>query len=286
MKQTWLGYLLAIVTVTIWSSTFIITKLVLDYISPIQLLTVRIFLTVIFLWVIMPKKSKVFIWKVELLYLFSGLGLALYFIFENTSVLLTMPSNVGLLVALSPIFTTVLVSIKEKTSYFIPKNIIGLLLALVGVFFVEFGNSAIHVAFLGDMLAILAALMFSFYTFFLSKIKDDTHLIIKTRKVFTYVFLVLFLYQIVMKESFVWDSYNATTIGGVIFLALVASSLAFLFWNHSITLIGTFKTNIFIYLIPVITMVMSYLVMDDPITLFKVIGTVVIIVGLYLSEKN
>ena len=291
MRDRLVGYILAMTTVTIWSSTFVVTKLVLEYVTPVQILTVRLFVATLFLFIIYPKWEKGTSLKTELLFLGSGIGLGLYFVFENTAVDLTYPSNVGLLVALSPLFTAFISSIREHTSYFVLKNIIGLIMALVGVGFVVFGNSGVRgIEPLGDFLAILAALMFSIYTAFLASVKHDFHIIQKTRKVFIYTFLVLITYQIIDHFIFgtplVWETINPTNIFGVLYLAIIASSLAFLLWNKAIGLIGTFKTNVFIYMIPVVTMVMSYIVVDDPITILNSIGTLIIIIGLYITEKE
>jgi len=281
------GYLFAFITVLIWSSTFIISKVVLGYVTPIQLLTIRMLIAILFLFAIYPKVHKDMHLKSELLFLISGIALALYFIFENTALVLTYSSNVGLLVALSPIFTAILVSIAEKTSYFIPRYIIGLILAFIGVFLVEFGKAGIEgFAFLGDMLAILAGLMFSVYTLFFSRITKEYHLIQKTRKVFIYVFFTLIVYSLVSGESLLWDTISWGTVSGALYLGLAASSIAFLLWNRAIGLIGTFRTNLFIYLITVMTVIFSIILLDDPITIVKSIGTVIIITGLYISERE
>ncbi|MEC9484980.1 MAG: DMT family transporter [Candidatus Izemoplasma sp.] len=287
MTHKFIGYLLAMTTVTIWSSTFVITKLVLEYITPLQILTVRLLTATLFLFIIYPKFRKPTSIKTELLFLGSGLGLGLYFIFENTAVDMTYPSNVGLLVALSPLFTAIISSFREDKSYFVLKNIIGLIMALVGVGFVVFGNSGVKgIEPLGDFLAILAALMFSIYTAFLASVYEEYHIIQKTRKVFIYTFLVLITYHLFFGTTLIWETVNKTTVFGVLYLAIAASSLAFLLWNKAIALIGTFKTNVFIYMVPVVTMIMSYIIVDDPITLLNTFGTLIIIIGLYITEKE
>ncbi|MCF7925546.1 MAG: DMT family transporter [Candidatus Izimaplasma sp.] len=287
MRTKLTGYFLAITTITIWSSTFILTKLMLDYITPLQILSVRLFIATVFLFIIYPKFNRDTNFKTELLFLGSGVGLGLYFVFENTAVDMTYPSNVGLLVALSPLFTAIISSFREQKSYFIPKNIIGLTLALLGVGFVVFGKGGIKgIEPLGDFLAITAALMFSIYTAFLSTVKKKFHIIQKTRKVFIYTLAVLLIYNFIFGASLRWGTFNSTTVFGVLYLALLASSVAFIMWNKAIGLIGTFKTNLFIYLVPVFTMFMSYLVLDDPITLLNTLGTVIIILGLYITEKE
>lgn len=282
-----IGYLLAIVTVTIWSSTFIVTKIILEYMSPVELLTYRMFLATLAMFLIYPKYQKPTSIKEESWYMLSGLALAAYFIFENTAIDKTFPSNVGLLVALSPIVTTMLLSIRTKVSYFNKPRTIGLVLALIGVGLVVFGESGFEgFSPIGDLLAIGAAVSFSFYTIFLKEMKQENHIIQRTRKVFLYMFIYILFFALFRGVDFNILHQSTSVILGVVFLAILASSFAFIFWNKALEVLGTFETSVFIYLIPVITMIFSKIVLDDPITLLKVFGTVCIIVGLIFSEKK
>ncbi|MCF7926330.1 MAG: DMT family transporter [Candidatus Izimaplasma sp.] len=287
MKKTLLGYILAFTTITIWSSTFVVTKVLVDVLTPVQILSVRILVAVIVLLIIYPKINKTFKLKNELLFIVSGVALGGYFIFENSALTVTFPSNVSLFVATSPLFTTFLVSFTEEKKQIKLTNILGLILAFVGVGFIVFGDSGIR-GFnpLGDILAILAALMFSVYTVTLSHVKQSYHIIQKTRKVFLYAFLIIVLFGVFSKKSLIWPEISITLASQVLFLAIFASSFAFIFWNKSIDLIGTVKTNVFIYLIPVVTMILSAIFINEMITLIKLIGAVLIISGIYISEHE
>jgi len=287
MRNTTKGYILAIATITIWSSTFIITKLILDFVSPSEILILRIFLAILVLFILYPKIDTKFQFKTEVLFFLSGVTLALYFIFENSALNITFSSNVGLLVALSPLFTTIIVSIKEKKSYFVPKNTFGLALSLLGVGLVVFGKEGFTgINPTGDFLAICAALMFSFYTAFLSSVTKQYHIIEKTRKVFIYVLLSLLIYSLIAGNSIIITNTSSNIIFGILYLGIIASSFAFIFWNKAIEYIGTFKTNLFIYLVPLVTMLFSAIVFEDPVTLFKVIGAILILLGLYIVQSK
>jgi len=261
--------------------------MILDFVSPSEILILRIFIAIIVLFIIYPKIDRKIELKTELLFLLSGVTLAFYFIFENSALNITYSSNVGLLVALSPLFTAVIVSFKEKKSYFGFKNSIGLVLSLIGVGLVVFGKEGITgVNPTGDFLAICAALMFSFYTGFLSEVTRKYHIIEKTRKVFIYVFISLVVYSLLAGNSIIITNTSPNIIFGILYLGIIASSFAFIFWNKAIEYIGTFKTNLFIYLVPLVTMVFSAMVFDDPVTLVKLIGATFILFGLYIVQNQ
>ena len=85
MKSQLKGHIFAIMTITIWSSTFIVSKIILETLTPLQVLLMRYAIAVIFLSATYPKFKRPISWKEELLYLGIGASLVGYFIFENSA---------------------------------------------------------------------------------------------------------------------------------------------------------------------------------------------------------
>lgn len=77
---------------------------------------------------------------------------------------------------------------------------------------------------------------------------------------------------------------NPVYLGNLIFLGLGASALCFVTWNIAVKILGAVKTSIYIYLVPVITVVTSALILEEKVTLLSDIGTVLALTGLLLSE--
>lgn len=71
-----------------------------------------------------------------------------------------------------------------------------------------------------------------------------------------------------------------------LFLGLVASVVGFLLWNLSTKWIGAVKTSVYIYVSPVVTVVLSMLVLHEKMTVVSVIGSALIFVGLVISQKR
>ena len=69
-------------------------------------------------------------------------------------------------------------------------------------------------------------------------------------------------------------------------LGLGASALCFATWNLAVKVLGAVRTSVYIYMVPVITVVTSVLVLKEPVTWVSVIGTVLAVAGLFLSEYN
>lgn len=93
MNKNIIGHLLAFFTVFVWSTTFVSSKIILQYMTPAQLVIIRFFLGYIALWVFKPKPLIINNIKKEFYFLLAGLfGVTLYFLFENIALLYTMAS--------------------------------------------------------------------------------------------------------------------------------------------------------------------------------------------------
>jgi drug/metabolite transporter (DMT)-like permease len=281
------GNIFAFLTITIWSSTFILSKIMLEYLTPNQILVSRYAVSVVFLSVMYPKFKWTLPKKEELLFILGGATLAGYFIFENSALKLTFSSNVSLIVATIPLMTAFIVSLIDKKNFFTKKNILGIILSYGGVVVVILSSSGFK-GFepLGDILAFGAAVMFALYSIFVDRIKGDYHIIMRTRRLFTYNLVFLFLFSFLGGKPILWETVNIDLVIGLFYLGIIASSLAFLLWNQAIDVLGTIKTNQFIYLVPVMTMLMGALILDEKITLIKLVGAGMIILGLYVTEKG
>ena len=117
------GHIQALITIVIWSSTFIVSKLLLGQMAPLQVLFTRFLIAIIFLSILHPRFKKPVSVKEELFFLAIGTSLASYFIFENSALQKTYSSNVSLIVATIPFLTGILSQLVDKTRFFNVKRI-------------------------------------------------------------------------------------------------------------------------------------------------------------------
>lgn len=280
------GHILAITTISIWSTTFIVSKILLEQFTPLQILLIRFTMAVIFLSVLYPKFKKPASVKEELLFLLTSICLVAYFIFENSALKYTYTSNVSLIVSTIPLITGVISAIMYKTSFFNKKNMLGFVIAYAGVLLIILnGNKLMGIEPIGDFFALVASIMFAAYSIAMQRINKNYHLIQLTRKIFVYGVLILGILNLIAGESIHLQKFNAQITISFLFLGIVAASLAFLMWNKAIQIIGSVKTNQYIYLVPVVTTILSAIVIREKITVITIGGAILIIGGLYISEK-
>ena len=114
-----LGHIAAIFTIVVWGTTFISTKVLLTDFNPVEILFIRLLLGLVALFIAYPKPMRGLSVKQELTFAAAGLtGITMYYLMENIALNLTMASNVGVIVSVSPFFTVILASIflKEASS--------------------------------------------------------------------------------------------------------------------------------------------------------------------------
>ena len=72
----------------------------------------------------------------------------------------------------------------------------------------------------------------------------------------------------------------------LLFLGVFASAICFLTWSFSVKTIGVVKSSIYIYGVPIITMVISMIVLHERLTFMSLLGTALTLGGLLLSDKK
>lgn len=287
MKKSTIYYFIAVVVIFIWSITFISTKTLLNTLSPSEIMFYRYIIAYISLILVYPKFNKSSGIKEESLFLLAGIfGGTIYFLAENYALKFSLASNVGLLVASAPLLTALVAHIFMKEEKASKRWYIGATIAFGGVFLVVFnGQFVLKLNPLGDFLAILAAFSWAIYSILIKKIGNIYNAIYITRKVFFYSIITmiptLFFTDFKFELATLLD---IRIISNILFLGILASSICFVLWNKVILYIGAVKANNFVYLIPFITMIASAIILDEPIKFIAILGGILIIFGVYVSE--
>ena len=282
-------HLLALLTVIIWGTTFVATKVLLQHgLGPIDIMFYRFLLAYFCLLVISHKRLWADNWKDEGMLMLAGLtGGTLYFIAENTAIGISQASNVALLVCTTPIFTALLTHFIYKEPLR-KKMMIGSIIALIGVGLVVFSGSVIlKINPLGDFLSIMASLMWAVYCLILKPLGNRYPTVFITRKVFLYSILSLLVYFLFDPLCMQADVLlQPVVMYNLLFLGIVASMLCFIAWNTAVKALGPSHTANYIYIQPMSTLVLSSIILSEVITLTSLIGAACIIGGIYLAEKS
>lgn len=282
------GHLFAIVTIFIWGTTFISTKILLKAMSPIEILFLRFTIGFIVLLVFYPHRLKVKERKQELYFAAAGLcGVTLYYLFENIALTYTFASNVGVIISIAPFFTAIFAHFFLDREKLRLQFFIGFAVAVIGIFLISFnGSSNLKLNPLGDILAVLAAVVWAAYSVLTKRISGFHYNTIQaTRRIFFYglVFMVPALLFFGFEPK-INQLIQPVILCNILFLGLGASALCFVTWNTAVKILGAIKTSVYIYMVPVITVITSVIVLRETITGVAIFGIVLTLSGLIISE--
>ncbi|MDE6722958.1 MAG: DMT family transporter [Eubacterium sp.] len=276
------------ITIVIWGTTFISTKLLLEGFQPIEILLFRFLIGYFALLIIYPKRLKCTNLKQEITFALAGVcGITLYYLLENIALTYTTASAVGVIISTAPFFTAILsYFISKKTEKLSLSFFIGFVISMAGICLLSFEDLSLDINPLGDILALISALVWASYSVLTKKISRYGYNTIQlTRRVFFYG--IVFMMPCLFIFDFKWDVSRfseASNLLNILFLGVGASALCFVTWNFAVKKLGAVKTSVYIYLVPVITVVASVLILRERETVFSVCGIFLTLLGLMLSQ--
>lgn len=283
-------HVIAILTVAIWGLTFISTKILIQHgLTPQEIFFYRFLIAYVGIWAISPRRLFTDNLKDELWLLAGGItGGSLYFFTENTALGITQASNVAFLICTAPLLTIFLSLLFYKSEKASKGLIYGSLLALIGVGIVVFNGSVVlKISPVGDLLTLLAALSWAFYSLIIKKMGTRYPTVFLTRKIFFYgVLTILPAFLLHPLEPNFAVLLQPIVLLNLLFLAVLASLVCYVLWNIVLKQLGTVRSSNYIYLNPLVTMVASAMILHEHITLYALAGAACIIGGVYLAEKK
>lgn len=289
-----LYHIVTFLVVAVWGTTFVYTKLLLMAgLTAAQIFVLRFAVAYVLLFVysLTRKSFRLFSlsWRDELLMIGLGVtGGSLYFLTENSAMIYTTTTNTSLIVCICPLFAALFISIFYRSQRLHGIQIIGTLMAAVGVVIVVLnGHFVLHLSPLGDTLAFVACLCWALYSLLLIPANERYDTLFITRKVFFYGLFSMIPYffvhpelpslSLIMRPDVFWN---------LMFLGCVASMFCFLVWNWVMKKLGAVVVTNYVYFNPVVTVLFAWLILSEHITIYFLIGTLLILTGMYLCNKK
>ena len=300
-----LYHVVAFLVVAIWGTTFVCTKLLLMAgLTAAQIFVLRFVVAYMLLLgyslvrLAKPhsdgkreRRFRLFAssWQDELLMVALGVtGGSLYFLTENTAMMYTTTTNTSLIVCLCPLFAALFIAMCYRSQRLHGRQIVGTVMAAIGVVVVVLnGHFVLHLSPLGDSLAFAACLCWAVYSLLMipANLRYDSLFI--TRKVFFYGLLSMVPYFLVRRELPSPDLVlRPDVLWNLLFLGCVASMLCYLVWNWTIKKLGAVVVTNYVYFNPVVTVLFAWLILSERITIYFMLGTLLILTGMYFCNKR
>ena len=288
-RSRFIYHILALITVFIWSVTFVSSKVLLrSGLSPAEIFALRFILAYIAILPFAHKKLWCDSIKDELIMVALGTsGGSLYFLAENSALQYTGVSNVCLLVCSAPLVTAFLAHWFGKDEKISRRLIVGSLTAFTGAALVIVEDwQQMQLRIIGDLLALSGALAWAVYQLLIKRVYGRYTTIFITRKVFAYGLITIFILFLFNTPEFNFNTFaNPVILGNFLFLGLIASFLCFWIWNIVIGQLGAVVSSNYLYLQPMFAAAASSIFLGEPVTATIIAGAALIIAGVYWAER-
>jgi drug/metabolite transporter (DMT)-like permease len=271
-----------------WAFSFIWFKMANENFQPITIVFLRLLIAVIFLTTYLTITKRFVKIRKSDYKLFLMMALFepfIYFLGESFGLTYVSATVCSVLISTIPVFATIgaWIFFKEKLKVI---NYLGIVLSFIGVLvFIMNKDGSISYNLKGLALIFLAVFAAVGYNLTLSRLVDHYSpiYIVNVQNVIGAV-LFLPLFAVIDLRSFFDISFDFKMFIPVIMLAAFASCGAFILFAFSVRNLGLLKANVFTNSIPLFTAFFSFLLLGDKLTVQNLIGMIVVVAGLYMSQ--
>ncbi|HTY37616.1 MAG TPA: DMT family transporter [Bacteroidota bacterium] len=283
-------YLLLIVQQIISGGTHIVAKVVIADIDAATLTFLRTLIAAVGLWGITRIRSGPLLidrrdwWKMAFL---GFVGVALNQFLYLYGMKFSTAANGALLYAATPVFVLVL-TLFTRREQIRPLKVFGILLAFAGISIVIFERGidfSSGYAF-GNLLILIAVIAWTLFTVF-GKEMIVKYGALRTTSAMMISGAIIFLpVGLVSAVTFPFAGLNVLDWGGVLYLAIGTSIIGYLLWYHALSRIEASRVAVFSNAQPVFATILSLLLLHYTITPAFVIGSIVTICAIYITQVS
>ncbi|MBQ3124665.1 MAG: DMT family transporter [Clostridia bacterium] len=293
MKKQYIPYIYAAVTIFMWSTIAVISKLLLGKFNNFQVLWMSSLLGSVMLLILntasgIIKQLKRFRLKDYLTVLMAGLpGTLLYYIFYYAGTdILPSASQSFIINYLWPIMSVVFACIinKEKMTF---RKAIAIALSFLGIaavaskdLFVP-SDVSLSVTLLGALMCILGAVSYGLFTALTNRFNYEKSLMMMISFIGT--FLITTIINGVRGDLFI---PTGVEILGFIWNGMFVMALASTAWAIALNMGDTVKISNLAYITPFLSLLWTVLILKEELSIFSIIGLVIIVAGIFIQLKD
>jgi len=284
----WLVYAAALGAMLFWGCSYVWSTIVFDYWNPIIVIFFRSLFSSALLFLIIRlsgKSAKIDKKDRKNLFILVLFSPALYFLFESFGLLYSSPTISAGIVALIPVFISIMAFfvLKEHLKKW---NIVGIIISFGGVWMMLINKEMVFdaqwygIVFL--FLAVGSAVCYSIYIRRLS-LKYNPFVIVAWQNLIGAILFLPF-FTIFGFRQLATTPITMELITSFLMLLVFASTLAFPFHTFVISKIGVSRASVFTNLIPVITAAVSFFILNEMFSVYKIAGIIMVVGGVFLSQ--
>ena len=287
MTPRLISILLMIAVMSVWGSTFVVTKEAITEIPPLTLAFIRVSIGAL---VLVPlalyrqrraPPGRALPWKAIVQLGF--IGVAIYYTFFNLGMSRTTASQGALVQSCIPAMTALaaMVLLRERASR---TRLAGVALSIVGVLVIFSGAAAdtSGASLAGNALVFLSVIAWGVYTSIAKRVSDHDSVVV-TACIIGCGALMLLPMAVVESGIAHFPALTVHGWAGVFYLGALASGIAFLVYNYALRYMEAGQAGVFANLIPVVGVLSGIVVLHEPLSWRSILGGVVVMLGVWIT---
>lgn len=289
MRNLVIGAIFLSLAASIWGAMYVVVKVVVEVVPPLELVWMRYLIAVIALGIIgiMMKQS----WKIVkkdwlIIFLVGLIGNTISIVTQEMGTMLSTAQMGAIITATTPAFMVVFARLILKESITL-KKCLSIALATMGVGIIV-GNGQIDVTQqLGGLYLLLAALTWALMSVLIKKVPVHYSQIVVTT--YTSLIAVMLLTPFVLPRLQDLDLASVlqpTISGGLLYLGIVSTAGGFLLWNKGLQLMNASSGGLFFFFQPIVGTFLGWLLLGETIGLSFWIGSLLIFSGVFIVIRE
>jgi len=282
--------ILMLVAVCSWGWSFIATKVGLEYLTPVELIGLRYIVGLpVLLTIMLFKKISFKIEQKDLIpIVIASLVVSLHFFIQVTGIKYTSATNTGWIIAVTPL-TLLILSVIFLKERFTLKALLGIGIATIGILCLVSKGDFLNLEWLssiGDWLVLASTLTWSIYTVLVKNSSKKYNSLLITFWVIAFSSIVMIGWMGLTSDMSKFIYLPLEPIIAVLFLGIVCLGLSFWIWQEGIARMGAGKAGLYIYLIPIFTVILAVPYLDEKLNFFTFLGGLLVLTGVYIAERK
>jgi len=283
----------AFLAISFWGASFVATKVVLRQASPLTVIALRFGMGVLVLAVVVAARRE-FRWPgrsdVGWLVLLGLNGVTVHQLLQASGLVTTTATNSGWIVALTPIFAALLAWLILREP-FGRVQVLGLAIALLGAWLVisrgQLSRGLLNIpATPGDFLVLLSSPNWALFTVLSKRIVGRLPPALMLMYVMLAGWLAIVPLFVLSGGLNQVPHLTGAGWGGVLFLGLLCSGVAYVFWYDALDVAGASQVAAFLYIEPFVTLIVAAGVIGEAITWASLVGGAIILLGVWLVNRS
>ncbi|HFK1513292.1 MULTISPECIES: DMT family transporter [Bacillus cereus group] len=289
MKNTLLGSLYLILASSIWGGMYVVVKVLVSVIPPLELVWLRYLVAIVALLIIgFVTKQK---WRIEKRYFLiiitiGVIGYAISIVTQETGTMLSSAQMGAVITSSTPAFMVLFawLILKERLTF---KKGISVCLATIGVIIIVGIGDLNTSSVLGGISLLIAALTWALMSVLVKRLPSDYSQIVVTTYSTLVALIVLTPFVLPRLHAIDISQLTRPTIwGGLLYLGIISTAVAFLLWNRGLQMLNASSGGLFFFFQPVVGTLLGWLILGEKIGATFWVGSALILIGVLLVIRE